>query len=163
MSIERKRGFLKKLLSKMSSQEDVFDIPKEEQISIEVVYEPDVKDAHGHWASKDEIRKAVENFNAGLEDGTVHSNLFHRENTTKFEILKSWINEEVDVIAKESGQEITAGTWLVKIKYTDDTLWEWKKKGVLKGVSIGGAMAHINPDTGELTDITFNQEDLTDD
>lgn len=166
MDISKKRGIVKTLLEKMGlflTQEEVEEDKEDEQITVEVVYEPDSVDAHGHWANKDEIRKACERFNEGYDTGVVQENLFHSENTDKFVILKSWIHEEVDVIAKDSGEEIKAGTWLAKIQYVDDKLWQYKKQGLIKGVSIGGAMANIDPDTGELTDITFNQEDLDDD
>jgi len=130
----------------------------EEKISIEVVYEPDTKDEHGEWMSAETIRKGCENFNKNLEAGIVQPNLFHLKNTDKFEIVKSWIHEELDVTVDATGEPVKAGTWLAKIHYKDDNLWKLKKEGVIMGVSIFGK-GRIDKDTGEITDLTFDGEE----
>lgn len=130
----------------------------EEKISIEVVYEPDVKDVHGNWMNSETIQKGCENFNSNLELGVVKPNLFHMANTDKFEIVKSWVHEEIDVTVDASGEPVKAGTWLAKIHYKDDNLWKLKKEGVIQGVSIFG-YGNINEDTGEITNLTFDEKD----
>lgn len=129
---------------------------KEEMVSYEVVYEPDTKDSHGHWASRETLEKACENFNENLKKGIVKSNLFHVQDTEDFTILDTWIQKELNVLVEETGEKIKAGTWVAKLKYHNEDLWELKKSGVLGGVSIG-AMAEIDEETGELTNISFDE------
>lgn len=131
---------------------------KEEMIAYEVVYEPDVKDAHGEWMTQETISKACENFNKNLELGNVKPNLFHLANTELFSIEKSWIQEEMDVVVEATNQPIKAGTWVVKTKYNDLDLWLLKKAGIIQGVSIG-ARGTIDKETGEITDVTFDPYD----
>jgi hypothetical protein len=130
---------------------------EEEQISYEIVYEPEVKDGHGQWMTADTIRKGCENFNENLAAGIVQPNLYHLADTDKFTIEKSWINEELDVVVSGSEEPISAGSWVVKVKYNDKNLWSLKKAGVVQGVSIG-CMGNINEETGEITDLTFDGE-----
>ena len=132
------------------------EIQKEEMVSYEVVYEPDTEDSHGHWASRETLEKACENFNENLKKGIVKSNLFHVQDTEDFTILDTWIQKELNVLVEETGEKIKAGTWVAKLKYHDEDLWELKKSGVLGGVSIG-AMAEIDEETGELTNISFDE------
>lgn len=130
---------------------------QEEMVSYEVVYEPNVKDAHGEWMSEKTIQKAMENFNKNLEKGVVQSNLFHLKDTNLFTIEDTWIQKELDVVVEATGEIIKAGTWVAKVKYHDSVLWELKKSGVIGGVSIGGKGV-INPDTGEITNVSFDGE-----
>ena len=121
----------------------------EEMISYEVVYEPDVKDAHGEWMSTETVAKACEDFNQYLDEGVVQPNLFHLENTDAFTIEKSWIVPEIDMIVEATGEKVKAGTWIAKIKYNSDHLWTLKKAGIVGGVSIG-AIGKVNKKTGEI-------------
>lgn len=127
----------------------------DQMISYEVVYEPDVKDAHEQWMSAETIIKACDNFNTNLELGNVKPNLFHLANTELFSIEKSWVQEELDVKVEATGEIIKAGTWITKIKYHDIDLWNLKKSGIIQGVSIG-ARGTINKETGEITDVSFD-------
>lgn len=131
------------------------DPPKEEMISYEVVYEPNVKDSHDQWMTSETVEKACEDFNTNLKEGVVKSNLFHIADTDKFTVVDTWIHKELDVIVKGTDQPISAGTWVAKIQYHDADLWELKKSGVIGGVSIG-AKGIVNEDTGEITQVTFN-------
>lgn len=134
------------------------DSPKEEMISYEVVYEPDTKDAHDQWMSKETLEKACENFNENLREGKVKANLFHLKETEMFTVEDTWIHKEFDVTVAETGQPIKAGTWVAKIKYHDKDLWDLKKAGVLGGVSIG-AKGVVNQETGEITEVSFDGDD----
>lgn len=129
--------------------------PKEEMVSYEVVYEPDVRDAHNEWASKETLEKACENFNKNLQEGVVKSNLCHAIETDGFSIVDTWIHKEFDVTVDGTGEAIKAGTWIAKLQFNDPDLWEAKKAGIFGGVSIGGR-GYINKETGEITDITFD-------
>ena len=131
------------------------EIVSEEMVSYEVVYEPFVKDAHGEWMSDVTLEQACENFNKNLKAGVVQPNLFHLKNTDTFTIEDSWIQKEFDVVVQATGEVIKAGTWVCKIKYNDEHLWNLKKAGVVGGVSIG-ARGTINKETGEITNVTFD-------
>lgn len=130
----------------------------EEMISYEVVYEPNVKDAHGEWMSVETVAKACDDFNQYLESGVVQPNLFHQENTDTFTIEKTWIVPEIDMVVEATGEKVAAGTWIAKIKYNSDHLWTLKKAGVIGGVSIG-AIGKVNKKSGEITDVSFAPQD----
>lgn len=140
-----------------TSQEQKQEIVDEEMISYEVVYEPLVKDAHGEWMSEATIEKACENFNKNLEKGIVSPNLFHLKETDAFTIESTWVQKELDVKVVQTGEVIKAGTWIAKIKYNDEALWDLKKQGVIGGVSIGGR-GMIDSTTGEITNVLFDGE-----
>ncbi|WP_270829881.1 XkdF-like putative serine protease domain-containing protein [Aeromonas sp. QDB63] len=127
---------------------------QEERISVEVVYVPgeQERDSHGQWMSKATVAAACKDFNDNLHN--ISPNLYHISNTNKFEILKSWVQEEIDVVA--NGQTIPAGTWLVKLRYSPE-LWEMKKAGKLQGVSIG-CRGVVDQQTGEITDVSFSPD-----
>lgn len=133
----------------------------EEMISYEVIYEADTKDSHGEWMSRETLEKACVDFNKNLEKGNVVPNLFHVTETDTFEIVDTWIHKEFDVTVDGTGEPIKAGTWIGKIQYLNEDLWELKKMGVLGGVSIGGKGV-LNEETGELTNISFDYTEETD-
>ena len=110
---------------------------QEEMVSYEVVYEPDVKDAHGQWMSKATLEQACNDFNEHLKEGVVKANLFHMQDTETFTIVDTWVQKEFDVRVEGTDQPIKAGTWVAKLQYNDADVWELKKAGVLGGVSIG--------------------------
>lgn len=106
-----------------------------------IYYEPNKEDTHGDWASPEVIEKACENFNKNLSDGNVIPNLFHMkdedgkyEATNSFDIQKSWVSP-TDCIVGET--DVEEGTWLVKVKINNDTLWNSFLKGTVSGVSFG--------------------------
>jgi hypothetical protein len=138
-------------------QEQQPEVLDEEMVSYEVIYEPNVKDAHGEWMSEKTIEKAMENFNKNLESGVVQPNLFHLKNTEAFTIEATWVQKELDVQVVQTGELIKAGTWVDKIRYNDENLWNLKKANVIGGVSIG-AKGTVNKKTGEITKVTFDGE-----
>ncbi len=139
----------KQIVLKATKQET-----KEERISVEIVYIPDERDAHGQWMSVQTVQAACEDFNYNLAAGKISANLYHISNTDKFEILKSWVQEEINVVA--NGQTIPAGTWLVKLRYSPE-LWEMKKAGKLQGVSIG-CRGVVDQQTGEISQVSFSPD-----
>lgn len=152
--LESVKGVLEKAFGEVEKSTPVQVAKKEEMISYEVVYEPNVKDAHGEWMSTETVAKACEDFNEYLEQGVVQPNLFHQVNTNSFTIEKTWVVPEIDMIVEETGEKVSAGTWVAKIRYNDDNLWTLKKAGVIGGVSIG-AMGKVNKKTGEITNVSF--------
>ncbi len=105
---------------------------------IEVMYcPPEYDDLHGERMSDLEIRKMVDNFNANIAN--VSGNLGHMKNTEKFKPVKAWVNEVDCYIGDEL---VVEGTPLVKIQFYDAELYQARKDGVLKGLSIG-AMGRV--------------------
>jgi hypothetical protein len=147
-------SFIDKFFTKTSDEQVVEEV-NEEMVSYEVVYEPLVKDAHGEWMSEETIAEACDNFNHYLEKGVVTSNLFHLESTNAFTIESTWVQKELDVKVIQTGEIIKAGTWVAKLRYHSEELWNLKKASVIGGVSIGGK-GRINPKTGEITNVTFD-------
>lgn len=129
----------------------------EEQITLEVVYEPYKPDAHGEWMSEETILKACENFNYNLQKGIVQPNLFHLQNAPdQIQILKTYVIEEEMTFGTEDNPiTVSEGTWVAEIKYLDKTLWELRKAGVVGGLSIGAKgivhkpRAEVNQDNKE--------------
>ena len=138
---------LKKSTSSLSKAED-------EMVSYEIVMVPIEKDAHGEWTTPETIRKAQENFEINKAAGNITPNLYHMQDTDTYDIEKTWINEELDVLVDGTGQPIPAGSWVAKIKYLNEDLWSLKKAGIVQGLSIQGS-GRINKETGEITDISF--------
>lgn len=115
----------------------------EEQMQvIEVLYcPPEEDDLHGERMSDLEIRKMVDNFNENITN--VSGNLGHMKNTDKFEPVKAWVNEVDCYIGDEL---VVEGTPLVKIQFNDPELYQARKDGVLKGLSIGAMGVKVNKD-----------------
>jgi len=141
---------IKELILKSAKQET----QEEQRISVEIVYIPDERDAHQQYMTAETIRKACEDFNSNLAAGKISANLYHLSNTDKFEIIKSWINE-VDMVSV-TGEAVPEGAWLVKLKYSPE-LWIEKKAGKIQGVSIG-CRGVVNPETQEITNVTFSPD-----
>lgn len=114
----------------------------EQMISVEVVYEPYKADAHGHWMRPETIEAACHNFNDNLAKGNIKPNLYHCKDdsgkivpTEAFEVQKTWINQ---VECQIGDQVVPEGTWIAKLQWKDPDKWDQRKKGILKGVSLGG-------------------------
>jgi len=108
----------------------------EEMIAIEPMYcLPGVADGHGEGMDLDTIQKMVKSANEAIERGTLSGGLFHKENNEDIEIQKCWINECPCIIGET---EVPEGQPIVKVKFHDAELWDLRKTGVLKGLSIGG-------------------------
>lgn len=130
---------------------------QEQKRCIEIVYKPDVKDAHGEWMSSDTIKIAEESFRRNLDAGVVKANLFHVTPTEKFSIERSWILAE-DATFDGREEVVKKGTWLTETHYTDDKLWEMKKSGVIGGLSLGG-YGKVDEKTGEIIKLFFSKEE----
>lgn len=107
-----------------------------------VYYEPNVLDAHGEWCSEATLVKACDNFNENIEKGVVVPNLFHSKSedgsyaaTSTFSVVDSWINKVECIIGD---QPVSEGTWLVKVKFKSEALWDLFMEGKVSGVSLGG-------------------------
>ena len=121
----------------------------EERISVEIIYEPNVLDAHGEWMSEDTLAKACENFNKNLASGNAKPNLFHiKDETDKLEILRTYTLPCECTIGDTL---VKQGTWVAEIKWHDKALWKQRtvpdENGVLaiSGTSIGARGRKVTP------------------
>lgn len=101
----------------------------EKRLVYAVAMEPDEKDAHNEFTTKEQIEKAAHGYMRSRIIGVQH------EEQAAAELVESWLVPEKMALY---GQQVTAGTWVVGIKIHDDELWKSIKGGEFGGVSIGG-------------------------
>lgn len=109
------------------------------QTAIFVVLEPNVVDRNGDVVDVDIITEAAHEFMLNLPDKTV--NFDHEDNTDTpdAEFVESYILP-TNLEGKDpegNGYTITAGSWLVGIKFSD-TLWKDLLDGKFTGISLEG-------------------------
>lgn len=133
-------------LSKIKKQMFKFATVKgEERTVCGVVMYPDKpiyrNDENGEYYllfSKETIKKSAHAF---LQKGLHHnSTLEHETPITGVAIVESWIVEDAkNDKANYHGLEVTAGTWVAKMKISNIDIWEnYVKTGLVKGFSIDG-------------------------
>lgn len=115
-----------------------------------IVYSPDEPDAHGDFASADEIEKAAYRFMAGAR--TVGS--IDRDHSYKAGdnfVAESWIIRKGDPLFP--GER--AGAWAVGIKVVSDDDWAAIQKGEIQGLSMAGTAVrkvHKSDSAGQSAD-----------
>lgn len=103
-----------------------------------IVLEPETTDSQGDIYSAAEIEHAAHRFMADYQNvGHMHRALVN----DGAEVVESYIAPSDLTIGD---QPVKAGTWILVIHVTSDTLWEQVKTGELTGLSIGG-YAERNP------------------
>lgn len=106
---------------------------EEQMVAIEPLYcKPMDSDAHGQGMTEEEIRKMVDNINTNINK--ISGNIGHVFNTDGFYFVKAWVNECECMIGSEFVPE---GQPIIKVQFTDETLWSMRKTGQLQGLSIG--------------------------
>lgn len=106
---------------------------EEQMIAIEPLYcKPMDSDAHDQGMTEEEIRKMVDNINTNIHK--ISGNIGHVFNTDGFHFVKAWVNECECMIGSEFVPE---GQPIIKVQFTDETLWSMRKTGQLQGLSIG--------------------------
>lgn len=106
---------------------------EEQMIAIEPLYcKPMDPDAHDQGMTEEEIRKMVDNINTNISK--ISGNIGHVFNTDGFYFVKAWVNECECMIGSEFVPE---GQPIIKVQFTDETLWSMRKTGQLQGLSIG--------------------------
>lgn len=106
---------------------------EEQMIAIEPLYcKPMDSDAHDQGMTEEEIRKMVDNINTNINK--ISGNIGHVFNTDGFYFVKAWVNECECMIGSEFVPE---GQPIIKVQFTDETLWSMRKTGKLQGLSIG--------------------------
>lgn len=117
-------------------KESLIEITKfseEQMIAIEPLYcKPMESDAHDQGMTEEEIRKMVDNINTNISK--ISGNIGHVFNTDGFYFVKAWVNECECMIGSEFVPE---GQPIIKVQFTDETLWSMRKTGQLQGLSIG--------------------------
>ncbi len=107
-----------------------------------LIYEPNVVDAHGEFASVETLAKACDSFNeCYFEKGIAVPSLFHMrdendniESTESFDIVKTFIIP-IDSIIGET--PVSEGSWVAVIKFQNDILWQLFLDGEVSGLSMG--------------------------
>jgi hypothetical protein len=129
------KTFLDENISDQPTVEIIKQFDEEKMEAVEVLYcPPDQADLHQEAMTEDEIVKMVDNLNAAIKKGRVKGNIAHAVNTDKIYPVEAWVNK---VACDIGGKTIPAGMPLIKMKFTDRQLWEERKSGKLKGVSMG--------------------------
>lgn len=114
---------------------------EEEMIAYEPLYcPPDTADYDGDGMTKEEIKKMVVNVNKSISDGTLQPNLFHKVPTKSFEFIKAFVNPWPCTVGD---QEVAEGQPVLVVKYKNEKAWELRKKGVIRGPSIGARAMNV--------------------
>ena len=99
-------------------------------------YDPNTDSDYYVYFSKDTVRKCSELF---LKHNNHHKATHeHNERVSGVLTVESWIKEGDSDKSKLYGYDLPNGTWFVKMKITNDDLWQKVKSGELKGISIEG-------------------------
>jgi hypothetical protein len=126
----------KEFYSLKKGKDSLIEITKfneEQMIAIEPLYcKPMDSDAHDQGMTEEEIRKMVDNINTNINK--ISGNIGHVFNTDGFYFVKAWVNECECMIGSEFVPE---GQPIIKVQFTDETLWSMRKTGQLQGLSIG--------------------------
>jgi hypothetical protein len=131
------KGLFDEYFQKKDNKEFVIikQFDDEEMIAIEPMYcPPMVEDGHGESMDMDTIYKMVESANKAIQERRLSGGLFHKMNTPDIEILKTWVNE---CPCKIGDTDVVEGQPIAKVKFHNEELWEMRKNGELKGLSIG--------------------------
>jgi hypothetical protein len=99
-------------------------------------YDPNTDSEYYVYFSKDTVRKASELY---LKHNNHHKATYeHQERVSGVLTVESWIKEGDQDKSKLYGFDLPNGTWFVKMKITNDDLWQKVKSGELTGLSIEG-------------------------
>ena len=99
-------------------------------------YDPNTDSDYYVYFSRETVRKASELY---LKHNNHHKATHeHNERVSGVLTVESWIKEGDQDKSKLYGFDLPNGTWFVKMKITNDDLWQKIKAGELKGLSIEG-------------------------
>ncbi|MFM5072392.1 MULTISPECIES: XkdF-like putative serine protease domain-containing protein [Aeromonas] len=130
-----------------SSKVEIMKFNEEQMVSIEPLYcKPMDSDAHSQGMTEKDIRLMVDDINTNIHK--ISGNIGHLFNTNGFHFLRAWVNECDCMIG---GEFVPEGQPIIKVQFTDKTLWEMRKTGQLQGLSIGALGTIVaNPDYKEV-------------
>ena len=99
-------------------------------------YDPNTDSDYYVYFSPDTVRKASELY---LKHNNHHKATYqHQDRVSGVLTVESWIKEGDMDKSKMYGYNLPNGTWFVKMKITNDDVWNKIKEGELKGLSIEG-------------------------
>lgn len=99
-------------------------------------YDPNTDSEYYVYFSPDTVRKASELY---LKHNNHHkATQEHNERVSGVLTVESWIKEGDMDKSKMYGYDLPNGTWFVKMRIDNDSLWQDIKDGNLKGLSIEG-------------------------
>ena len=103
-------------------------------------HDPQTQSDYYVWFSKDTVRKASELY---LKNNNHHKATHeHSERVSGVLTVESWIIDDPKMDKSNLyGFNLPKGTWMVKMKITNNDLWSKIKDGSLKGLSIEGYFA----------------------
>ncbi|AUR87516.1 coil containing protein [Vibrio phage 1.101.O._10N.261.45.C6] len=141
-------------LEKDETLQIVKQFDEEKMIAIEPLYiNVGESDAHGDGITEEELDKMIDDFNKNIDN--IKGNIHHTKMTDGFYPVKAY-RLPMDVFVgnpedKDSLVKIPEGQPIVKVQFCDNVmgkkLWEKRKSGVLRGVSIGAKGRRVaNPD-----------------
>jgi Putative phage serine protease XkdF len=112
----------------------------EQRYTLGIVYEPDVPDDQGDWASADSIREAAWRFAGKLVVAKASAGLQHKE----------WGNHIAEVVETyiapcdmQLGEHIVkSGSWLMGLRWSEQH-WPLVKAGEITGLSMGGKVTKV--------------------
>lgn len=137
-----------------NTQQIVKQLDEEEMIAIEPLYiNVGGVDAHGDGITDTQLNILIENFNNNIAN--IQGNIHHTYMTEGFKPLKAY-RMPMDVyignpLIPSDMKLIPEGQPVVKVQFTKNEvgydLWEKRKEGILRGVSIGAIGRRVpNPD-----------------
>tara|TARA_A100001201_G_scaffold21449_1_gene23745 strand:- start:475 stop:1377 length:903 start_codon:yes stop_codon:yes gene_type:complete len=99
-------------------------------------YDPNTDSEYYVFFSPATVRKASELY---LKHNNHHKATYeHKDRVSGVLTVESWIKEGDSDKSKMYGYDLPNGTWFVKMKITNEDLWQKIKAGELKGLSIEG-------------------------
>lgn len=103
----------------------------DERIVFGVVYEPDVEDTQGDYATAEEIRKAAYSF---MENGQIYK-VMHKGVAVDICVLETYL---APVEFQMGGETVTKGSWVLGSRIPKGELWIDIKSGEHTGYSMAG-------------------------
>ena len=99
-----------------------------------IVYEPEVKDTDGDYASAEEIEKAAHDFLPRAA-----TNVEHEDNSPDVEIVESYIAPvDLTIPGSDGGDVVKKGSWVLVSKINDTDVLDALANGELTGYSLEG-------------------------
>lgn len=138
----------------------------EQRITVEVIAEPWVLDAHGNWYSYDTIvKQGYPSFDKNWKEGNLPMNLFHEVDDESGEFVKLLSHDimPIDAIVPNpvtgKAYPIKKGTWIACVKWNHEGLWRQRteivdrpdgtKGSLIGGLSIKGWGSIVKEDSNE--------------
>lgn len=124
-------------MGKLTKHVKLAKVDEEKRLVGGVVYEPEVPDAHGDWASADTIEKMAHGFmmNYALQYGAIGIEHVADVSAWHIAVVESYLAPVDFTLGTDT---VTKGSWVLIAKIQDDGLWEAVKAGTFTGWSFEG-------------------------